>query len=468
MRVRLVDTTAFRLAMGYAVFFCVLVTLCLGFAYWLTASELDVQIDGGLRAEMEALTGLYQVKGLPALQSAVAARSSLSSLAASDTGDAGPRQYLLVDPSLKPLAGTLTLWPAQADPPLLRTMDLDLPPDQPGLDHDGPRVHVRVDAIRLADGSRLLIGQTLNETDELRYTLLGTLIGAVLLTLLASIVGGVYIGHGVVQRMRQVTLAADNIMAGDLSRRIPTGPQRDEFGALAEKLNAMLSRIEELMRHSREVTENVAHDLRSPLSRLRGRLEALQHAGGLEVEALQSSIDETDRVVTILNSILTIAEIGASSRVVWDRLDAAELCRGVVDLYRPLAEEKQTVLAVNLEAGLYVFGNRQLLARALSNLLDNAIKYTPAGGRIQLELAQSDGGARISVADSGPGIPADMRGRVLERFVRLDQSRSLPGNGLGLSLVAAVAAHHGTRLDLEDNGPGLRVTLELTGEDSRS
>ena len=461
MQVRLIHTTAFRLAMSYAVFFSILVSASLGFAYWITTSQLEVQIDAGLRAEMEALTGLYQAKGLSALQSAVAARSTLTSLAASDTGDTGPRQYLLVGATMKPLAGSLSAWPTAARPPLVATLVLDLPPNQPGLDQEGPRVRVRIDAAQLPDGSRLLIGQTLNETDELRHTLLGALLGAVVLSLFAGIAGGMYIGHGVVRRLKQVTQAADNIMAGDLSKRIPTDLRHDEFGALADKLNAMLSRIEELMRHSHEVTENVAHDLRSPLSRLRGRLEALQRAGVGEADMLQRSIEEADRVVAVLNSILTIAEIGARGRTTWEPLDAADLCRGVAELYRPLAEEKQQTLAVSLEEGLLVLGNRQLLAQALSNLLDNAVKYTPPGGRLDLTLSQAGAQVQIEVADSGPGIPMDMRGRVLERFVRLDQSRSLSGNGLGLSLVAAVAAHHGATLRLDDNKPGLRVTLIL-------
>lgn len=461
MQVRLVNTTAFRLAMSYAAFFCVLVAACLGFAYWLTTSELKAQIDGGIRAEMEALTGLYDAKGLPALQAAVAARSTLASLASSDTGDTGPREYLLVDPALKPLAGTLTAWPAQAKPPLLGTLTLDLPPDQPGLDADGPRERVRVDMVQLGDGSRLLIGQTLNETDELRVTLLGTLVGAVILSLLAGLAGGVYIGHGVVRRLEQVTQAADTIMAGDLSRRIPTENRQDEFGALAEKLNAMLSRIEDLMNHSREITENVAHDLRSPLSRLRGRLEALQRTGAADAGMLQKSIDETDHVVAVLNSVLTIAEIGASDQAEWQTLDLAELCRGVVDLYRPLAEEKNLGLFVTLGNPALVRGNRQLLAQALSNLMDNAIKYTPPGGRLDVGLFKDSSGAHITVADSGPGIPPTMRGRVLERFVRLDESRSMPGNGLGLSLVAAVAKYHGAVLRLADNLPGLKVIMDL-------
>ena len=446
--------------MSYAVFFCIVVALSLGFSYWLTTSQLRVQIDAGLRAETTALSGLYQAKGLAALQSAVAARSTVGSLASSDAGDTGPRQYLLVDVSLKPLAGTLSEWPSNATPPVVRTLELDLPANQPGLDEDSISVRVRIDAVQLDDGSRLLVGQTLNEADELRDILLATLIGVALLSLVVGIAGGVYIGNGVMRRLTEVTQAADNIMAGDLSRRIPRGRQ-DEFGALADKLNAMLSRIEELMGHSREVTENMAHDLRSPLSRLRGRLESLQRAGLGDVTALQNSIDETDRVVAMLNSILTIAGIGASGRETWEALDVAKLCRGVADLYRPIAEEKPLSFSVNLKEGVFASGHRQLLAQALSNLLDNAIKYTPAGGALQLSMHQNGTCVHITVADNGPGIPTEMHSRVLERFVRLDQSRSMPGNGLGLSLVAAVVRYHGATLHLDDNMPGFRVTLSI-------
>ncbi|HEV2109997.1 MAG TPA: HAMP domain-containing sensor histidine kinase, partial [Gammaproteobacteria bacterium] len=333
---------------------------------------------------------------------------------------------------------------------------------QPGLDQDGPRVRVRIHAVALPDGYRLLVGQALNETDELRATLLALTLGAVLLTLLVGIGGGALMGRGVVRRLQQVTLAADSIMAGDLQRRIPEEGGRDEFDALAQKLNTMLERIEQLMNRTREVTENVAHDLRSPLGRLRARLETTaRQTGAEEREALQKAIDETDRIVATLNGILSIAEIGARNRSFWAELDLTALCRDVAELYDAVAEEKRIAFTVTLMEGVRISGNHQLLAQAVSNLLDNAIKYTPPGGRIALSLMEGAAQVEITVADSGPGIPPEMRGKVLERFVRLDASRSQPGNGLGLSLVAAVAEHHGATLVLDDNGPGLRAILRL-------
>jgi signal transduction histidine kinase len=464
-RIRLVHTTAFRLAMRYAAFFCLLSAACLAALYWITTSELQAQIDAGLRAEMAALTRLYDIKGMTGLREAVAARSTLPSLAASDTGDTGPRQYLLTDPEGAPLAGTLAAWPGQLQPAadIWATLTLTLPSDQPGLDQDGPQVRVRIHAVTLSGSYRLLVGQALNETDELRATLLTITLGAVLLTLLAGIGGGALMGRSVVRRLQQVTLAADSIMAGNLDRRIPEEGGRDEFDALAQKLNTMLERIEQLMNRTREVTENVAHDLRSPIGRLRARLETIvRQSGAGEQEVLQKAIEETDRIVATLNGILSIAEIESRTRNAWETLDLTDLCRDVAELYGAVAEEKRLTFTTMLADSVQLSGNRQLLAQAVSNLLDNAIKYTPPGGRVSLSLVRNAEHVEITVADSGPGIPVEMRGRVLERFVRLDASRSQPGNGLGLSLVAAVAEHHGASLVLGDNQPGLKATLRLS------
>lgn len=465
-RIRLRDTTVFRLAMRYAAFFCLLSAGGFALLYGFTTAEMDAQIDAGLRAEMAALTQLYASKGAAGLKDTVAARSSFTSLAASDTGDTGPRQYLLADAGLHTLAGTFANWPAEltGDLPTLTTLDLDLPPNQPGLDEDGPRIHVRVYAVALPGGYRLLVGQALNETDELRTTLLALTIGAVLLTLAVGFLGGVWMGRGVLRRLTQVIQAADTIMAGDLSRRISEEHRRDEFEALAQKLNAMLARIETLMRAQREVTENVAHDLRSPLGRLRARLEGLlmkRPLGDADREALLKAVEETDRLAATLNAVLSIAEIEALSRARWQEMDLVEVCRDVAELYAPLADEKKLRFETSLTGHVPVRGHRQMLAQALSNLLDNAVKYTPPGGRIQLALRAEGGRAVISVADSGPGIPEGLRTRVLERFVRLDESRTQPGNGLGLSLVKAIADHHGAQLELGDNLPGLVVSLRL-------
>ena len=467
--IRLIQTTAFRLALRYTGFVCLLTIVGFAIIYWVTISQLDTQIDAGLRAESIALSRLYGLKGVAGLRETIAALSTTKSLAASDTGDAGPRQYLLTDQRMLPLAGSLPRWPAGVPAQNLSwaTADVWAPPDQPGLDAQHHHFEMRAVALTLPGGYHLLVGQSLDELIELRNTILALSVTAVVLVLIVGFLGGALVGRGVLRRLQNVTHTADTIMAGDLSQRIPEEHGRDEFGALAGKLNAMLERIEQLMTTTREVTENVAHDLRSPLTRIRGRAEmALMKTEDTahQREALQKAIEETDSIVATLNAILSIAQIESGARRDWSSVDLAAVCNDAAELYEPLAEEKSIAFRTDIQNTPPVKGNRQLLAQVVGNLLDNAIKYTPAGGRVTLSLAASGPHTVITVADNGPGIPPELRDKALERFARLDASRSTPGNGLGLSLVKAVAEHHGASLTLADNHPGLRISLEFTPE----
>ena len=464
MRVKLFHTTAFRLAMRYAVFVSVLTVVCFAIIYWITVAQLHSQIDAGLRAEVAALTRLYDLKGLPGLRQTVAALSTTKSLMKSDTGDAGPRQYLLADSRFHPMVGSLTSWPKRMrghDNPWA-TVQVSQLHTEPDFDNDRYQFRMRAVTVALPDGNHLLVGQSLNEIIELRESMLALMLAAVALVLGAGLLGGAIVGRGVVRRLEAVTLTADTIMSGDLSQRIPEQRQRDEFGALASKLNAMLERIETLMKSTREVTENVAHDLRSPLTRLRARAEmALMHNASPEAreEALRRVVEEIDGTVATLNAILGIARIESGVNREWSDIDLTAVCRDAHELYEPLAEEKQTRLVSQIAEGVHVRGNSQLVAQAVGNLLDNAIEYAPAPGHVSLTLERTGAGASITVADDGPGIPAEMREKAFERFVRLDSSRSLAGNGLGLSLVKAVADLHEARIEMEDNRPGLRIRL---------
>ncbi|HVC37740.1 MAG TPA: HAMP domain-containing sensor histidine kinase [Gammaproteobacteria bacterium] len=465
-QVRLVDTTAFRLAMRYAGFVCLLTIVCFAVIYWATISQLQTQIDAGLRAETTALTRLYGLRGISGLQQTIAALSTTKGLAASDSGDAGPRQYLLTDVNFKPLAGSLSIWPNGINDTDMTwvTLRIRAQHKQPGLDAEHHHFELRAVAVTLPGGYHLLVGQSLDELTELRNTILALTIAAVLLVLIVGFLGGALVGNGVVRRLRAVMHTADTIMAGDLTQRIPEEHRRDEFDALANKLNAMLARIEQLMKSTREVTENVAHDLRSPLTRLRGRAEmALMKSGDAarQREALQKAIEETDGIVATLNAILSIAQIQSGARREWSAVDLAAVCRDAADLYEALADEKGIQFTTEISNTVNVRGNRQLISQAIGNLLDNAIKYTPEGGAVSLTLATQDNDAVVSVNDSGPGIPAELRVRALQRFVRLDASRSQPGSGLGLSLVKAVAEQHSAVLTLEDNRPGLRISLSF-------
>ncbi len=472
-RIKLARTTAFRLLMRYAGFVCLLTVACFAIIYWTTLSQLHSQIDAGLRAEVAALTRLYELKGIAGLQQTVATLSTTKSLAASDTGDAGPRQYLLADVNFHPLAGSLSRWPAGIGNAgtTWATLWVRGQNGQPGLDAEHHRFEMRAVTVALPDGHHLLVGQSLDEIEELRDTIFFLSVAAILLVLGAGLIGGALVGRGVVRRLEGVTRTADTIMAGDLSQRIPEERRRDEFDALARKLNAMLERIEQLMKSTREVTENVAHDLRSPLTRLRGHAEmALMDDSDnrLQKEALQKVIEETDNLVTTLNAILSIAQIESGARREWGDVDLASVCRDAAELYEALAEEKTVRLDTKIGAAAIVKGNRQLIAQAIGNLLDNAIKYTPAGGKVALILAENELQTSVTVADSGPGIPADLRDKSLQRFVRLDESRAHSGNGLGLSLVKAVSDQHGAALNLSDNHPGLRVSLTFPAAAKKS
>jgi signal transduction histidine kinase len=466
--IRLSRTSAFRLSMRYAGGFCLLTVCCLALVYWGTLTEISTQIDAGLRAETDALLRLYQIKGAEALQQTIDARSTPTSLLQSDTGDSGPRQYLLVDAHGKVLAGTLNAWPVAADGPQSgwTTLHLVAHGHEPGLDA-AHHYRLRARILQLPGGERLLVGQSLNETDELRDRLLTLMLITAGLMLGAGLGGGWWVGRSVVRRLEHVTGAADRIMAGDLTQRIPDESGRDdEFTLLAHKLNAMLERIEQLMRNTREVTENVAHDLRGPLTRLRGSAEMALLKGdpGRQRDALRKAIEQTDNIVATLNAILSIAQIESSARRDWTNVDLTSVCHDAAELYEALAKERSIRFDASIPESASVKGNRQLIAQAVGNLLDNAIKYTPAAGRIAFSLKQDDLRIEITVQDTGPGIPANMHEKVLQRFVRLDTSRSQPGNGLGLSLVKAVADQHNATLLLTDAHPGLSVSLSFNRE----
>jgi len=244
---------------------------------------------------------------------------------------------------------------------------------------------------------------------------------------------------------------------------VPVNGSADEFDVLAENLNRMLDRIERLMKGLREVTDSVAHDLRTPLNRLRNRLEesvARLTAQGGGAGEIERAIAETDKLIATFNALLLIAETDAGTgRSQMTVLELNGVAGDVAELYEPLAEEKGIALKLQRGGGAQVEGNRSLVAQALANLVDNAIKYTPPDGKVTISVAQTPEGVVLAVADTGPGIPSQDRSRVVERFVRLEASRNSPGTGLGLSLVAAVAHYHGTQLVLADNAPGLKASL---------
>jgi len=281
--------------------------------------------------------------------------------------------------------------------------------------------------------------------------------------LLLGLGGGILVGRYALRRVDAVAATSREIVKGDLTRRVPLSGSGDEFDRLAQTINEMLDQIDMLMTGMRIVTDSLAHDLRSPLTRAKGSIElALRKETGAETyrHALEQTNTELDTILRTFEALINIAEAEAGvSRAALAPLDLSGLVRDLYEMYQPIAEDAGLEMTAEIADGITVRGNRQMLAQAIANLLDNAIKFTPPGGHIACSATAIDRRPMLSVADDGPGIAAEDRDRVLDRFVRLDSSRSAPGSGLGLSLVAAVARLHGARLSLGDNEPGLTVTL---------
>jgi signal transduction histidine kinase len=267
------------------------------------------------------------------------------------------------------------------------------------------------------------------------------------------------------RRLEAINRTTLRIMSGDLHERIPVTGSDDEFDQLSVNLNNMLQQIDRLLLAMREVTDNVAHDLRSPLTRLKSRLEvALLTPKSSEQyrQAIEQTVQETDNILTTFNALLSIAQAeGGAARGDMEPIDMSMLCAAVAELYEPVAETRHLSLTTALADSAPITGNRHLLSQAIANLVDNAIKYSTSGGSITLSVGVAGDAVEVVVADRGPGIPEVDRERVLQRFVRLEQSRTTPGNGLGLSLVTAVMTLHDASLVLDDNQPGLKAILRL-------
>jgi signal transduction histidine kinase len=313
-------------------------------------------------------------------------------------------------------------------------------------------------------GFGLLVGRDIYDLVQAeRQIKTASLLGIAAIIVL-GLVGGFILSRWMLARLERINRSTARIMAGEFGRRIATDGNGDEFDNLAQNLNAMLQRIERLLAGMRQVSEDIAHDLRTPLNRIRSRIEVALMGSPDTDEArslLEQTLQDADRLIETFNALLAIARAEAGAQQGdWERLDLTEIARDVAELYEPLAEEGGIRLRLDARPGAVILCHRQLVSQAVANVADNAIKYTPQGGTVTIATAP-DPFPTITVSDTGPGIPAELREHAKQRFVRLDAQRSTPGSGLGLSLVDAVAKLHHAKLTLEDNQPGLRVTIEF-------
>ncbi len=457
---RFLRTTAFRLALIYAAVFALSVILLFGFVYWTTSVLVDRQREQTVVADINDLQDEFATLGLPGLLDAVIDRSRPDRV--------GNGVYLLVDARLRPLAGNLNAWPRA---PAANGRWLSFPVEARRFgDSEGQRSMAEALEVTLAGGYHLLVGQNTAPQRHMQVAIIEALVWSLAAMVCLGLIGGLLLSRNMIRRIELINRSAERIMRGEVKHRIPVSQANDEFDRLSENLNRMLEEIERLVGGIRAVTDNIAHDLRSPLTRLKNRLEmALAETGdpGERRAAIERAIQETDQLLATFAALLSIADAESGARRGdMAPVDLSEVASDVVELYQPLAEEHGLTLALRGQLGVSVQGNRQLLLQAVSNLIDNAVKYASEGGRIEVEIAADEAGASIAVADDGPGIPAAERGHVLERFVRLDASRTTPGSGLGLSLVAAIARRHGAALELTDTRPGgtppgLTVTLRF-------
>jgi signal transduction histidine kinase len=451
---RILRSSSFRLVVVYAALFFCSVLVLLGYIYWSTASYMGREVDATIEAEITGLAERYRRDGLPGLSQTIAERLSRK--------PAGTSIYLLADNRLRPLVGNLDGWP-QASPDTDGWLEFELGGD----DWAGRRHLARARQFRLRGRFNLLVGRDIFELREIRNLITRALVWGALITMVLALLGGVMMSRTLLRRIEMINATSREIMAGDLAQRVSRDFSGDELDELARSLNLMLDRIETLVDEVRRVSDNIAHDLRTPLARLRNRLELLRfpaQGGSPDPQAVDRAVAEADALLGTFNALLRIARIESEQRRAgFASVDLAVLVGDVAELYRPVIEERGQRLDIHVPGPCIISGDRDLLFQSVANLLDNAAKYTPGGGHIRLALIRGGEEAAIIVADDGPGIPVDAHEKVFRRFYRVDGSRSTPGNGLGLSLVAAVAALHGGQVRLEDNAPGLRVILTLPG-----
>jgi signal transduction histidine kinase len=437
-----------RLAALYAALFALSALALVLFLWFATAGLLDRQSEAAIRTDAQGLLEQFESGGLAALQSTIEDR-----LAENVDDDA---IYLLMDANQHPMAGNLAHWPVSVTAPdrLYELM----------VERAGLRSLARVRRFDLEDGSRLLIGRDIETRTPLRALLTSALLWSLLVLVVLGTVGGLVMQNLFRRMIASVSSTAVAIAQGDLGRRVRLSGRGDEFDRLAEVINDMLDRTALLMDGVRQVSNSIAHDLRTPIARARARLEdAAAHAVGADElrAAVERAVMDLDGVAAVFEALLRIAEIEAGARrSAFAPLDVAELLSGLSELYEAAAEAHDTTLIMDAPGPLLVNGDRELIQQAVANLLDNAIKFSPQGGVISVVATGGDA-IEISVCDQGPGIPEADRPRATDRFFRGESARQTPGSGLGLALVEAVAQLHGGRLRLEDAGPGLCAVLSL-------
>jgi len=430
----------------------------MGYVYWHTSVFYARQLDDTIQAEIRGLAEQYRQGGLPRLVQVVTQRSA----------SPGAGLYLIANEDGGRVAGNL----GAASPRLLEASGRVQFPYRAASAGGTERRLALGQVFRLDGGYRMVVGRDIEDRRRLENIFASAFLWGMGLIAIIGVLGGLLVSRALLRRIGAVTDTSQRIMHGDLSQRVPLAGTGDELDRLASSLNTMFDRIEQLVAGLREVSDNIAHDLKTPLTRMRNRIDTALREDADETayrETLIQTIEEADELIRTFNALLSIARLEAGAQIEdVERCDLSAVARDAAELYEPVADSAGISLSVRTQAGAPVDANRQLLAQAAANLIDNAIKYArpqsgggPDAAAIAVGVVQEGEAVQLIVADNGPGIPEDQRERALKRFTRLESSRSRPGSGLGLSLVSAVARLHGGTITLEDNQPGLRVVLSL-------
>jgi len=443
---KLLRSLTFRLALYYAGLFTLSVLL-LGALYYTLAIRAPLEeVERGLANEARQFSELHARHGTAALAEALDRRAARPSSRLA--------YHVLLDRSGVAIAANLPSWPHARGEQWIR-IEADIPSEGDEDEHEA----LVIDRV-LADGSRLMLGRDVDDLDEVQEAVTATLVWLLPAMLLLSLAGGALISRAIGRRIEKLDSTARGVIAGDLSERVALQGSGDDIDRLGETLNVMLDRIEQGMEGVRRVSDSVAHELRTPLTRLRASLAELERSG--DAGAIAEAIEEAERLETIFNAVLRIARIEAARQTnTRTRIDLAAIVRDAAELYHPEAEARGQVLDIDIQPEMWVEGDRDLLFQAVTNLLDNAVKFGPEGGRLVVHGNADKSCCRLVVEDEGPGVAPELRDRITERFFRAPNASGVEGAGLGLALVAAVAALHEAPVSFAAGRQGLRVEWEF-------
>tara|TARA_R110002096_G_scaffold34408_11_gene98264 strand:- start:2414 stop:3748 length:1335 start_codon:yes stop_codon:yes gene_type:complete len=424
-----------------------------GFVFWSTVGFMERQTNTVIETDIEALSEVYQRDGLRGLIATIESRI--------DRDPARSSIYLVADAARNPVVGNISAWP-DSMPNEEGWMEFSLT-ERAG----GERTPAKARPFLLRGQVNLLVGRDIRSLQATKTLIEQALAWGTALAICVGVSAGLLLSRRLRRRLRSIIDTSRDVMRGDLSRRVPDSGSDDDLDEVALNLNAMLDEIERLLTGIEHVTNNVAHDLRTPLARLRNRLERLRDSRDeAEMSGLRAEIDacvtDVDHLLATFGALLRIAKLEAAGlQADVGCVDLEEIATAAVDLYEPLAEQRGLSIRTSLSTAR-VRGERELLLQAVCNLLDNAIKFSPAAGRIDVALAETPTDVSLDVCDQGPGIDVAEQTRIFERFYRGDRARQTAGSGLGLALVSAICSYHGASITLGDNNPGLCVRLRFS------